>query len=257
MLKLHVFLISVLLTVSGFAQDKILVGVIESPPYSEEKRPNGQGMVCELITSAYELTGYTAVFQFYPLARLFETLTDGKVTCVVLGNLSPVEKEQVIESKPVYVSDNVFFYKKSRFPDGVDFKKLSDLKGFTVSIKNGSTPTINLLTDNGLIVDLSNTSEIVFTKLYFGRTDLALSPDISGIMIISSLGYKHDEFGISKYINSAKRTLVFSKKTDNKLIKDFETGFKEIIKNGTYNKILGKYYGNNLPSTVMNLVNDW
>lgn len=109
MLKLLMIIFSVLIYSSTFAQNQVVIGVVESPPYFEEKRTDGKGMACELLTTAFHKTGYDVVFEFYPLARLFDTLIDGKVTGIVLGNLSPEEKSQVIESKPIYLTENVLF----------------------------------------------------------------------------------------------------------------------------------------------------
>ena len=153
MTKIIMILFSVFIAIPGFTYDKIIVGIIESPPYSEETKTGAKGMVCELLTAAFHATGHDLIYEFYPLARLFDTLIDGKVTCISLG-ISPEEEAQVIKSKPIYLNEMVLFYKKNKFPDGVNFKDLSELKGHTLGIKNGSTPTIKLLTEKGLIVDL-------------------------------------------------------------------------------------------------------
>jgi len=258
MRKLLIVLFSVLIFSTGFTRNQIIVGVIESPPYFEEKRPEGQGMVCELVTAAFHITGYEVIYEFYPLTRLLDTLIDGKVACIV-RDIAPEEREQFIVSKPIYLSENVLFYKKSKFPSGIDFKDLTELKRYTFGIKNGSELTIKLLNDKGLTVDLANSSEQLFIKLNMDRTDFAVATDIGGLEILKIMNLNRDDFGYTKFISSSKRSMIFLKNSRNeKIISDFNIGYKTIMKNGTYKNILEKYYGaGKVPVNVLNLVNEW
>jgi polar amino acid transport system substrate-binding protein len=262
MLKIYIiFLLFFYLLQTSFTQEKIIIGVPEAPPYYEEKL-SGYGMVCELLTSAFEISGYEVQYKFLPLTRLYTELIEGNVDGIPygFGNISAKDQLKVIESKPIYLSENVLFYKIINFPNGVNFKDLSELKNHTVGVKNGNIPMINLLTNNGLKVDTANTADQLFIKLNLGRTDFVVAPDIGGIENIKNLGLKQSDFAYTKYIVSSNRTMMFSKITPNndKIFSDFNKGYKIIMKNGTYKKILEKYYGKGkIPASVLKLIEIW
>jgi polar amino acid transport system substrate-binding protein len=250
---------SLFISIADFSQVKIILGVPESPPYFSEKL-SGQGMVSELLTAAFKSQGYDASYQFVPLARLFVTLTEGRVTAIPygMGSLSPEDKKKVVESKPVYLSEYVFFYKKSKFPKGVEFKDIAELRGYTVEVKNGNAPIIDLLTAKGLKIDLGNASDQMFTKLSIDRADFMAVPDLGGLDLIRTLNLKESDYDYTKFISSSNRTMMFMKTGNEKIIAAFNTGYALIMKNGTYKKILEKYYGTDkVPASHLKLVSVW
>ena len=260
MKKVLLFLfILIFIPVFGYTQTKIVLGVPESPPYFSEKL-NGQGMVCELLTAAFKSQGYDVSYQFVPLARLFVTMSEGKVSGIPygLGSLTPEDQAKVVESKPVYLSEYVLFYKKAKFPKGADFKDLSELKGYTVEVKNGNNPIIDLLTSKGLKIDLGNASDQMFLKLGVDRADFIAIPDLGGLDLIKTLNLKEDDYDYTKFISSSNRTMMFMKTGNEKMIAAFNAGYTSIMKNGTYKKILEKYYGTGkIPASVLKLVSVW
>ncbi|MBN1500567.1 MAG: ABC transporter substrate-binding protein [Spirochaetes bacterium] len=260
MKKILSFILTFSFISAGFTQSKtIVIGVPESAPYFSEKIP-GNGMVCELLTEAFKNQGYEVSFQFLPLARLYRSLKESKVTCIPygLGSLTPEEKLQVFETRPVYFSQYVLFYKKSKFPQGVNFTNLSELRNYVVEVKNGNRPIINLLTSNGLKIDLGYDSENMFLKLKEERADFLAIPDIGGLDYINSLKLNPDDYGYTRSISSSSRTMMFLKKDNDQIINDFNSGFSVIIKNDKYRKILEKYYGRgSVPDSVMQVTSFW
>jgi polar amino acid transport system substrate-binding protein len=252
-------LVSLLLASAMYSQNKITLGVPESPPYFSEKL-NGQGMVCELLTAAFKSQGYDVSYQFFPLARLFTTLTEGRVAGIPygLGSLSAEDQAKVVESKPIYLSEYVLFYKKAKFPKGVSFNDLSELKSYTVEVKNGNAPIIDLLTSKGLKLDLGNASDQMFQKIVLDRADFIAIPDLGGLDLIKSLSLKEDDYDFTKFISSSNRTMMFMKTGNEGVISAFNAGYASIMKNGTYKKILEKYYGaGKVPASHLKLISVW
>jgi len=252
-------LLAICVSFFGFAQTKIVLGVPESPPYFSEK-VNGQGMVCELLTAALTSQGYDVSYQFLPLPRLFVSLSEGKVAGIPygMGSLAAEDQAKVVESKAVYLSEYVLFYKKAKFPKGVEFTDLAELKGYTVEVKNGNTPIIDLLTTKGLKIDLGNASDQMFKKLDADRADFMAVPDLGGLDLIRTLNLNEEDFNYTKFISSSNRTMMFLKADNDKVVSAFTAGYSTIMKNGTYKKILEKYYGaGKVPASVLKLVSVW
>lgn len=98
-----------------------------------------------------------------------------------------------------------------------------------------------MLTEKGLTLDLANTSEQLFIKLDMARTDFVLVPDIGGLEIIKLFNLKREDFGYTKHVSSVKRSLIFSLKNPNKkIITDFNSGYKTIMKKMVHTKLFLK-----------------
>jgi polar amino acid transport system substrate-binding protein len=260
MKKMLIFILFfAIISVAISAQTKIVLGVPESPPYFTEKA-EGQGMVCELLTAAFKNQGYDVTYQFMPLARLFTTLIAGDVVGIPygLGSVSAEDQAKVVESKAIYLSEYVLFYKKSKFPKGVEFQDISELKGYTEEVKNGNTPIIDLLKSKGMEIDLGNASDSMMMKLSLDRADFLAIPDLGGLDLVKSTNLKSEDYAFTKFITSSNRTMMFLKAGNDKLISDFNTGYAAIMKNGTYKKVLEEYYGiGRVPASTLKLVSVW
>jgi ABC-type amino acid transport substrate-binding protein len=94
-------------------------------------------------------------------------------------------------------------------------------------------------------------------KLYFGRIDMYAATELSGWGIIEKYyPEKYHEFSMSqKAIHEISGDIIFDK-SQTQLISTFRKGLVHIKKNGTFIKILKKYFkGREIPDYLLNEAN--
>ena len=91
------------------------------------------------------------VITLYPLGRSIMMANRGMVDCAFLY---PQTDPKVTVPITIYYSAINFVYKKSRFPNGLNYKTLSDLGGYKIGALTGSKWSKKLLEeDAGLKLD--------------------------------------------------------------------------------------------------------
>lgn len=172
----------------------------------------------------------------------------GKIECAFSY---PQTDPNVTVPITIYYSGINFLYKKSRFPGGVNFTKLSELKDYKIGALTGSKWSKKLFQkDAGLKLDFAPTYELNIKKLYAERIDLLPLVDVTALPLLESVYPEiKEEFGLSKPFSITSYCLIFSNKYPDceDVIDDIRTKLEQI----DLQEILQKHYGQYYPNGVI------
>jgi len=239
-----------LLSTPAFASENITMAVIDSPPYYIAHPGPGEkrGVAIDLTTEVWQAMDVDVSFRFIPMARAVWSVIEQRNTAM-LGTpqwFAKENKAHLIEAVDLLIIRFLFFYKKDRFPDGLSYDQLHELKQYRIGNVRGSS-TLPLFQRAGLNLELVGEVEQNFKKLYADRIDLAVGVDLSGWAILQKLypSSIHQFSTIKKPFFSAYVSAVFLKEQTD-LIQKFRNGLEKILGNGTYQRIIKEYYGRDL-----------
>lgn len=247
--------LSLVFCTTTFASEQVTLSTIEYPPFNQsEVLPNGgRGVLIDLVAEAFTAANVSVTFEFIPMARVVWSVVK-KNHAATLGMeewFAKENKEHLVETVELLNMNIVVFYKKDRFPEGLSYEHLRDLKSYTVGIVRGSS-LIPLLEEAGVHVEPVSQIDQNFKKLSAGRLDLVVAVDLGGWTILRDLYPDFvDNFSTVKkplLVNPAG--LIFLKEHD-RLIQTFRKGLGIILKNGTYYEILERYYGKDVAFDVI------
>lgn len=218
----------------------IRIATVEYPPSFLK---NGTGAGADMLTELLDKMGYDIAIKLYPLGRVINMVNSGEIECAFLF---PQTAPKVTVPIPLYYSSTVFIYKKSRFPDGVSFNTLSDLKSYKIGALTNSKWMIKLLQeDAGLKLDFAPGNDMNMKKLYAERIDLLPSTHISAMSLIELVfPDKKEEFGLTKPFGITSVCLIFSTKYpgNQNIIDDVKRKFAETDMRDILQRHFGKYF---------------
>lgn len=256
LLVLFVFVISLFVTSIIQAEDNsktIQIATIDYPPLMGVQN----GVMTEIVTEAFKSKGITIEYKIYPMSRIVWSVTEGNDLAVV-GSRAWFHKANNIKNVhpvSIYYTGLNFFSLKEKFPQGVIFEKLEDLKKYKIGYVRGGS-LIPIFNKANLKLELVTALSQNASKVYTGRVDMFAATELGGWGVIQ----KHypnemNKFTISKkYIHQINGDIVFAK-NQVALMEIFQQGFEIIKNNGTYLKILKKYYINiEIPDKLLELI---
>lgn len=224
------------------AQTEVKVIGIEYPPFITAAGDNG--MSVELLRAALG-TGYTVTLTVAPPNRAAQDFLSGKAPVSLFT--SDYSKAASVKRVDNVNTNIVFFQNKTKNP--VSWKALADLAGKNIAVtrsQTGQGPLIKALTDAGAKLTEVDAIEVGFKLLEAGRVDLVFSVDLTGHTLVAKLFPGNESLVPTDkpyvtipggpYFNTAIEG-------GEKLLADFKAGMAAIIKDGTAQKILEKYYG--------------
>lgn len=224
-----------------YGQTKITVSATDLPPLGS---PNleGNGVLGQFVSESLKGKNYTINFEYIPFARIVALLDNNTVQTAFFNRFQANEKNYYV--KTILNSNIVFFFKKSKFPNGLVFKDLSELKKYSVGIVRGA-PTIEMLEKAGLTLDLANDEFLDCKKLQNDRVDLLSTCDIFGWYALKEIGADLKDYDMSKPVLLVESCFLISKSLPNSktIIDDFNAGYEIAKKNNKLTKILETVYG--------------
>jgi polar amino acid transport system substrate-binding protein len=169
--KRHLVLVTFIVLLSFsmlYGQTKIIINASDLPPLGS---PNleGNGILPQFISESFIGKNYSIEYKFLPYARVLEYMEKDTLGAGIFNSLRANDK--LYNMKPIINCSVVFFYKKSKFPKGLPFNELKDLKQYSIGIVRGA-PTIKKFEDAGLTLDLVRNEALNFKKLQANRVDL-------------------------------------------------------------------------------------
>lgn len=218
-------------------QSVVLLQANESAPYWSEKLSDG-GMGTEIVQAISQEMGMKTHIEFLPLKRIIAD-TKGNPLGDPLFYMSNQDFAAII---PIALSYTAFFSyhkntKKISPPTLSTVKKIGILKGVQSDIL--------ALKQYGDFEE-SYTRESLFKKLKAGRLDLVLELDLVGLNTISTLfpnEANHFETQIVPESSAPIAIMIDNSYPDAIGIGlRYQQGLHRILKNGTYAKIVKKYY---------------
>lgn len=226
---------------SAGAQEQITFYSTESPPIWSAQLPQG-GLGSEILHAAAHAASLKATIHYLPLAR-YEQLAAGNR----LGNPLYFVGQEFGAVVPLIATHAVFCYYQPHHAEEIQYRSLADLKGMTLGVIRGTLEDIEAFRTRGVAVEESTTLDALFRKLRAGRVDLVLVIDVMAHYQIERLFPGESErFLMIEVPNGITPVAVMLDQQDPnaaRLGAAIRQGMNEIINDGSYYRILTKYYG--------------
>lgn len=244
MLRDRLLIIGLLLCIATplFANERV-VRIVNSPwqPYFADELPH-HGMVGEIITQAYQSSGFTVQFMQVPWPRAMKWIAIGKADAAATAYYTPARAKLFQFSQPYMTSPVVIFKKKNDF---IQWESIRDLMGYDIGIISGNSYSLSFDTADELQKHIFYDETQLLKVLVKGRVDMVLLDKYVGAYLLSK---KLPEY--LELIDVAPRPLavnplhlLFSRQSDNvdAKLEAFNNGLNKIRDNGELARILNKY----------------
>ncbi len=229
------------------AQETLTIEAFEYPPIYQDGVD--QGLACELVTAAFAASNVAVKYRFVPVLRMIQDLADETSAACVGGSIlfaNEAVRSQVRVSAPFMYVVQTFLYDERQYPRGIAFSALDQMSGFRIGVLNGSGIMRFLSQTKGLNLVENKIHEGSAKQLYTHRIDLWAIVDLTGFLTMRDLFPDEARFyRVTKPFETGDISLIVSEKRDKggRYVPLFEAGLAIIEKNGTYMKIMAKYYG--------------
>jgi len=243
MRKLFTLLLLVLLSISGYAKETLILSTGEWAPYTSQKDPSAR-VIQTIVTETFKLVNIDVLYKYYPWKRSLRYAEEFEVDGSIPWSKSS-EREKVFyySKEPIIITRTVFFHLKS-----LDFKwdTFEDLKRYRIGGNIGYRST-DVLKKNDLKVELVAKEEQNFRKLLANRIDITPSSFFVGYYIINNLFPKSKAL---TFTNTTKQLLpengvhiVIPKKhpRGKEIMKIFDEAFEKLVNSGKYDKIIDEF----------------
>jgi len=242
--KLRILLLAIVIGVNSFNShaDTIQFDANESPPYWSETA-EFNGMCGEILHELSQSIGLQAKIDFQPLQRLIENDSNND-----LGDPAFYVKNQDFSAIiPIAIFQNSFHYYLPNHQQTLQVERWEDLKGLRVGALKGALGQEEFFTELGIYFEESYTQESLIKKLRLGRLDVVIEIDLVAKQIIRKL-FPDDEdnfylIPISDSTSPIAIMIDVNYPNVSRLAGQYRTGLASMIKNGSYQKVIEKYYG--------------
>jgi len=222
---------------------------MEYEPFAGAK---GNNMWCEIISNAFAREGVDVKWTSLPNDRCKLLVSEGTNVAFLTGTLVVGQADKpnfIMNENPLIYLPVIAMYPKDKYATGLGIKGADDLKGKTVGAILG-TGSIAVLQKAGAILDTASDKDLMIKKLVAGRYDIAVVGDLVGLDTLQELfpdkvdAYKYEQ------VYSSPIDLVFSAKNPGTaaIKSKYDSGISKIKADGTFLRILAKYY----PKGVVN-----
>ena len=218
---------------------KITLATDSFEPYYGPKLVNN-GYVTQQVKEAFKRKGYELTIKFVPWKRALEHSKLGNYDGLLGAYYKKERTTFFVYSEKIDQTQIVFFTKKSR---NIQYNKFTDLSKYVIGVVRAYHYTKEFdISKKYLHIFEANHLKQNIKLLIHDRVDLILG---SKKVIVRLLNQHYPQYVsevkfITPILQSNKLYVTISKKRKNykKIINDFNEGLKEIIEDGTYNKIL-------------------
>jgi len=161
--------------------DEFSFAVGEWPPFVSSNAPK-YGFHSELISKVFESQGHTVKLEFYPWRRSLELTKVGTLPATFTWSYSEDRKADFVYPKqPLDKLNDVYFYRKDRFPDGLPPLSFDELKNRSLTVVGVEGYWYETaLKKAGVIFQTVATEEQAWQMLFHSRADIFIENDISG-----------------------------------------------------------------------------
>ncbi|MBN2164580.1 MAG: amino acid ABC transporter substrate-binding protein [Pontiellaceae bacterium] len=221
--------------------ETVKLATLEWEPYVG-KSLAANGFTAELTTEALKRGGYDVELTFLPWKRALSMVESGKLDGCFPSYWSKDREETFLFTDKIASGEIVLFKSAGK---SITFNTLDDLKPYTIGVVQGyvNSPEFDaaaFLTKQEVTEDLLN-----FQKLKAGRLDLVVADKYVGMALIQkNMPEMADKIDfLPKALQEKAVHLCVSKKMANgaDIVAAFNKGMKELIADGTYDKILEKH----------------
>lgn len=234
--KLMIIASLFLLGVVAFAKEKIYVGTnAEFPPFEYLEKGKITGFDIELIEEMGKILDADIKIVDMSFDGLLPALQMKKVDVVIAGMTATEERMKTVAfTQPYYTASQVIIVKK----DNNSIKSFNDLKGKKVGVMLGFTGDVVVSEIAGVKVERFNAAYAGILALNSNKIEaVVLDSEPAKNYVLQNKNIKIVE-GDTAQENYA----IALRKNDKKLLEKLEKALKETKNNGTYDKLLKKYF---------------
>ncbi|MFA6193092.1 MAG: transporter substrate-binding domain-containing protein [Sulfurimonas sp.] len=245
MLRNFLFILLLILQFPLYSQEKEVGAVIlwanEAPPYWSKTLPD-DGIAGEIVYAISKACGIKSEIVFKPLSRIIEDETNND-----LGNPAFfIANQDFAAIIPIALYHVSLCYYDPKHKDNFVLKSLADLKGKRIGVLKGTLIDNFYFQQEGISFEESYSHESLFKKLKLGRLDMLIEIDLVIQKTLKQLYPQEIDNFIQVDISTASSPIAIMLANEypdaKNIAKKYRQGLKKIIQNGTYEKILGKYY---------------
>jgi polar amino acid transport system substrate-binding protein len=220
---------------TAMAQSRLTLANGEWPPYLSQKLPH-DGSLSRVVTEAFETQGVKVDYRFYPWRRAYVEAQQGAVDGTLLWTSTPERQTDFLFSDPVYLTEDVMFYRRT---NPLHWQQLSDLHGLVLGGAIGYTyggEFDRLERQKVLHVERIANEEINFEKLLLGRiAAFPMDREVGRYIIAHNPHHLADHVDYDpRVILSAPLYLLLSRKdaASPELMRKFNAGLAELKRAG-------------------------
>lgn len=229
-----------LLSTNTHAQEKVVFGTLNYPPYEIEQAENGlKGFDYEVVSEAFRRMSTPLEVRFFPWKRALQKAKNGTLT----GLFSCSPRDIFYISDPISTATNALYVRQDFDIKKYQIDKLEDLAKYPELSIGGVAgyATLKRLDAAGISYDTSPDDQTVLKKLFAGRIDVYLSIKEFAEYTLRNLEISHLTKNIA--LNSKFYHVCFSKSwtAAEKIKEHFNKTLEAIRKDGTYDFIHARY----------------
>ena len=224
------------LSVTAFAKEKIYVGTnAEFPPFEYLENGEIKGVDMELVNEIGKILDADIKIVDMAFDGLLPALQMKKVDLVIAGMTANEERMKTVSfTQPYYTASQVIIVKEGN--DSI--KSFNDLKGKKVGVMLGSTGDMVVSEIEGVKIERFNAAYAGIMALQAGKVEAVVldsEPAKNYVaqnkgLVLADADAEQEEYAIAV------------RKNDKALLEKVEKALKEIKENGTYDKLLQKYF---------------
>ena len=224
------------LSVTAFAKEKIYVGTnAEFPPFEYLENGEIKGFDMELVYEIGKILDADIKIVDMAFDGLLPALQMKKVDLVIAGMTANEERMKTVSfTQPYYTASQVIIVKEGN--DSI--KSFNDLKGKKVGVMLGFTGDMVVSEIEGVKIERFNAAYAGIMALQAGKVEAVVldsEPAKNYVaqnkgLVLADADAEQEEYAIAV------------RKNDKALLEKVEKALKEIKENGTYDKLLQKYF---------------
>ena len=224
------------LSVTAFAKEKIYVGTnAEFPPFEYLENGEIKGFDMELVNEIGKILDADIKIVDMAFDGLLPALQMKKVDLVIAGMTANEERMKTVSfTQPYYTASQVIIVKEGN--DSI--KSFNDLKGKKVGVMLGFTGDMVVSEIEGVKIERFNAAYAGIMALQAGKVEAVVldsEPAKNYVaqnkgLVLADADAEQEEYAIAV------------RKNDKGLLEKVQKALKEIKENGTYDKLLQKYF---------------
>ncbi|WP_291256862.1 basic amino acid ABC transporter substrate-binding protein [Fusobacterium sp.] len=220
----------------AMAKEKIYVGTnAEFPPFEYLEKGEIVGFDIEMMNEIGKVLDADIKIQDMAFDGLLPALQMKKVDVVIAGMTATEERQKMVSfTQPYYTASQVIIVKEGNN----SIKSFDDLKGKRVGVMLGFTGDVIVSDMEGVKIERYNAAYAGIMALKVDKIDAVVldsEPAENYVKQNSGLQIAEAESAQEKYAIAVR-------KNDKELLEKLEKGLNEIKANGTYDKLLKKYF---------------
>lgn len=237
----HSAAVCLLLVSPAGAQQTLKVGSTPTGvPFSflDTKTNTIQGVMVDIVTEVGKRSGFEVQIEPMQFSTLIAALTTSKIDLISAAMyITPVRKEQVDFSEPIYTYGEGLIVPKS---DTKDYVSFDDMKGYSVGAQVGTVyvePLKKVFGD----IKIYDTIPDIMRDVNIGRLQAGFAD-----YPIAAYNVQQGNFPNARIVKTFKPTITGSigigvRKGDQELLKKVDTALAAMKADGTVKKILAKW----------------